>query len=98
MPFFSPSLDFSDNGYNATAKSVDGVNIKNTFCSHTVTLLWETRDCAACTDGNEAGSGDVLLPCSSLGWGVPADHFRRLSHSVGIGRDWGPLQLLFNQL
>lgn len=67
--FFSPSLDFSGNGYNATAKSVDGVNIKNTFCSHTVILIWETWDCAACADGNEAGSGDVLLPCSPLGVG-----------------------------
>lgn len=49
------------------AKSVDGVNMKNTTCSHTVVLMWETWDCVACAYGNEAGGGGVLLQTTSTG-------------------------------
>lgn len=54
-----------------TAKSVvDGVNIKNTTCSHTVVSMWETWDSVACAYGNEAGGGGVLLQTTSTGWAV----------------------------
>lgn len=47
--FFSPSLDFSDNGYNATAKSVDGVNIKKYFLqSYSDTDMGDLGLCCLC--------------------------------------------------